>query len=92
MMNHSHTTQGPSIAPPRAAVTGTVDLDEGKAWSAEGRRHGVAIRCETGTVWITVEGDPEDHVLQAPAVFETHGRGRVAAQALQKSRITVQPN
>ncbi|HZZ84251.1 MAG TPA: DUF2917 domain-containing protein [Anaeromyxobacteraceae bacterium] len=76
----------------RAVTSGTVELAEGTAWSARGPRRGVAIRCERGTVWITVEGDPEDHVLAAPGVFETHGRGRVAAQALERARITVLPS
>ncbi len=92
MTNPSLISQGLSALHPHAAVTsGTVDLDEGTAWSARGP-NGVAIRCESGTVWITVEGDPEDHVLSAPGSFESHGRGRVAAQALRKARFTVASN
>jgi len=66
------------------------DLKAGRAWSAAGRR-GVAIACERGAVWITVEGDPEDHVVVAPGSFKSDGKGRVAALALEPARLAVSP-
>lgn len=85
LLNHAPAVHLPHSVPAR------LDLEAGAAWSATGPRRGVSIRCERGTVWVTVEGDPEDHVLAAPAVFETHRRGRVAAQALDRACIRVEP-
>ncbi len=66
-----------------------VELPPNTAWSLSPPRGGVEIRCERGAVWVTVEGDPEDHVLVAPAAFSSRSRGRVAAVALEPARIAV---
>lgn len=42
-----------------------------------------------GTVWLTRESDPEDHVLTAPAVFTSHRRGRLAVEALTRAIVEV---
>ncbi|MFL5271348.1 MAG: DUF2917 domain-containing protein [Anaeromyxobacteraceae bacterium] len=73
-------------APPRPAV---VDLAPGATWSLDAP-HGLALTCERGSVWITVEGDPEDHVLAAPAVFASPARGRFAVLALSPARLVVE--
>lgn len=67
-----------------------VDLPDNAAWSLVPRRGGIEIRCERGAVWVTVEGDPEDHILVAPAAFQVRSRRRVAALALQAARIAVE--
>ena len=65
-----------------------LDLPAGKAWSAQAPRGGVDIACERGALWITVEGDPEDHVVVAPAHFKA-AHGRVAALALEPARMAI---
>jgi Protein of unknown function (DUF2917) len=92
MTTHGLFHHGPSARHSHSASAGVLDLDAGKAWSVAGPREGVAIKCERGAVWVTVEGDPVDHVLVAPAVFESHHRGRVAALALEPARIAVESN
>ncbi len=79
--HHFHRAEGPSAE---------FDLAAGKAWSAPAP-HGVAVRCERGTVWVTVEGDPEDHIVVAPGTFATHAHGRVAALALEPAHLAVEP-
>jgi DUF2917 family protein len=71
---------------PRAEV---VDLEPGATWSTQAP-HGLAITCEDGSVWITVEGDPEDHMLAAPGVFASSVRGRYAVLALTRARLLVE--
>jgi hypothetical protein len=41
-------------------------------------------------VWITVEGDPEDHLVAAPAGFARPARGRFAVLALSPARLVVE--
>ena len=79
-----------SLSPARALLRRTVELADNQAWSAVASRKGLSIRCDTGSVSITVEGDFEDHVLAAPGRYTLDGRGRVAALALEPARITVE--
>ena len=45
--------------------------------------HGVDIECSSGTLWITVDHDPRDIVLEAGERFrgDTHRRAIVAARS-----------
>jgi hypothetical protein len=52
-------------------------------------REGSWIRVEAGTVVVTREGDPADHVLQAGAELRLPGRGLAVAWALEPSQIEV---
>jgi hypothetical protein len=71
--------------------TVNLDLPAGRAWSAPTPRGGIDIECATGALWITVQGDPEDHVLTAPGHFATSAPGRVAALALEPTHAAVHP-
>jgi len=55
-----------------------------------GQRGPVAIRVECGTVLVTREGDPVDHVLRAGDEVVLPPRGKVVAWALEPARATVQ--
>lgn len=68
-----------------------VELSESRAWSTEVAGAGVELRVLAGTVWVTQEKDPEDHVLEASGVFVTDRAGRLAIQSLTASRIEVEP-
>lgn len=79
---------------PLHEVLGTpiaLELNEGEAWSAEAPRHGLVVRCERGLVWVTVEGDGQDHILAAGEAFASSTRGRVAAMALSAATIAAAP-
>ncbi len=65
-----------------------LELPAGQAWSAVANRE-LYITCERGALWITVEGDPEDHVVLAPGHFTAKVHGRVAALALEPAHVAV---
>jgi hypothetical protein len=52
-------------------------------------REGSSVRVEVGSVIVTREGDPEDHVLQAGAELHLPGRGLSLAWALEPSRVEI---
>ena len=49
----------------------------------------VRIACVEGTVWITLDNDPRDIVLQSCGVFTTSEHRRALVYAMEPSRITV---
>jgi len=64
-------------------------LATSEAWSATVHGAGLEIHVLAGTVWVTQESDPQDHVLQAPATYVTHQHGRVAMQAFAAAEVQV---
>lgn len=68
-----------------------LDLPQSQTWSAEVGRAGIAVRVASGEVWITREGDPEDHVLAGPDTFESARRGKLVIFAFSPARLEVQP-
>jgi len=68
-----------------------IELAPSQTWSAEVNGTGVEVRIAAGEVWITRERDPEDHVLAAPATFESRSRGRLVVLALSAARLEVVP-
>ena len=48
---------------------------------------GVGITCRSGSVWITVDNDPTDYVLEAGESFITSDHGRALVYALGEARI-----
>ena len=51
---------------------------------------GVHILCRNGTVWITLDGDPRDIVLEASDSFSTPEHRRALIYAMKPSCIEVQ--
>jgi hypothetical protein len=49
----------------------------------------VALRCDEGCVWITLDDDPRDIVLEAGDSFETDQRRHAIVYALRPSMLTV---
>jgi hypothetical protein len=52
-------------------------------------RDGSSVRVMAGTVIVTREGDPEDHVVQAGSELRLPGRGVAVAWALEPSWVEV---
>lgn len=50
---------------------------------------GVRIGCIEGAVWLTLDGDPRDIVLEAGDAFTTPDHRRALIYALQPSRISL---
>ena len=49
----------------------------------------IEVTCAAGELWVTVEGDPEDHILHAGEAVSSGRRRLVAATALRPSRVRV---
>ena len=64
-------------------------LTEREVWTAPVGRRGLVVACEAGRVWVTMEGDPEDHVLEPGGRVHFTRPGLVAVQALCTSRVRV---
>jgi hypothetical protein len=54
-------------------------------------RRPVEVACISGELWVTVEGDPDDHVLQAGEALPVGRRRLIVMTALGKSRVRVVP-
>jgi len=55
----------------------------------EGKKHGPAVKCLEGAVWITQAGDPRDHILIAGDEFAVNRRGAVLVEAVRDARVRV---
>ena len=69
--------------------TMTLELREAEVWSIPVGRGGLSLRCRSGMMWVTQEGDPEDHIITFPGRFETRRPGKVAVVALEPTRFEV---
>src|SRR5437763_15472830 len=85
LVNHPSRTamevksQAPALAPSTGQV---VTLDDAL---------GVRIQARAGTVWVTEESDPNDHVVGPGEVLVVARQGRTVIQALQPSWIALHP-
>lgn len=52
---------------------------------------GQLIVCTEGTLWVTVDGTPEDHVLEPGDSFYATSDAPVIVAALSGARLTVHP-
>jgi hypothetical protein len=66
-----------------------LDLSQSQTWSADVGRTRIAVRVRSGEVWVTRQGDPEDHILGAAQSLESDGKGRVAILALTPARLEI---
>lgn len=74
----------------RAAAPATdVQLQRKALYRLRGKKHGPAVTCLEGTVWITQAGDPRDIVLAAGDEFAVNRRGSVLLQAMREARVRV---
>lgn len=64
-------------------------MPKGSVWRIAGHPGSVTVACVSGSVWITQEEDPEDHVLSPAERFTPDRDGQTLAMALEESRISV---
>jgi hypothetical protein len=50
---------------------------------------GIAIECEVGSVWVTLDGDQRDIVLERGERFVSPSHRRALVSALEPSRVAV---
>ncbi len=78
---------------PRPAVAPAVDalqqLPRG-ATLAIGQALGQEVFCLSGTLWITHDDDPRDHILEAGAGHRIDTEGRTLIHALADARFVVE--
>jgi hypothetical protein len=70
---------------------GGVTLARGALWSYRVRSSGLTLTCQEGGVWLTREGDAEDHVLSAGDTLRLDTPGLVVVQALSSVRFELSP-
>ena len=58
-------------------------------WSTRVGGAGIMVRCLTGMIWVTREGDWEDHILAAGASLASDRPGRLALMALEPAHVQV---
>jgi hypothetical protein len=67
----------------------TLELSQSQTWSAGVGRAGIRLVVRSGEVWITREGDSNDHVLTAAQGMESRRRGKLVVMALSPARVEV---
>lgn len=70
-----------------AEAPGTVSLRQGSLWSHSVRSCGHVLTCREGLMWLTREGDAEDHFLAAGDSLWLEHPGLVVVQALRPARF-----
>ncbi|ATB27380.1 EamA family transporter [Melittangium boletus] len=68
-----------------------LSLEQGGLWTHPLRLEGLRLSCRAGLVWLTREGDREDHVLKPGQALQVEGPGRVVVQALRPAHLCVSP-
>lgn len=66
-------------------------MHKGELLTLDINRDGVRIRCRSGKVWVTQEGDSRDYLLGSGQEVELQQRGRVAVTALEESQCIPEP-
>ncbi len=67
----------------------TMPMCRDETWAVRPGRRGLALRSQRGTLLVTQEGDPLDHVLEAGEEFTTTRRGLVVVWALSAGALAV---
>jgi hypothetical protein len=63
-------------------------LGEGELLSLRNGRR-MVVSCRAGTLWLTQQGDPADHLMAAGETFAINRRGLVVISALKDSELAV---
>ena len=62
-----------------------INLETEEAQKLDAVRPGTVIRCQDGILWITQDGDRDDHILKAGDTFTVTRKGNIVLQALNSS-------
>ena len=68
-----------------ARLLGSHLLLRGQVVSVAGGEEPLRVRCLTGELWISREGDTADHVLEEGQAWRSSGPGQVVVEALSPS-------
>jgi hypothetical protein len=68
-----------------------IELARGKLLRAVGDNRWRAILCLDGVIWITQDGDLNDHVISAGEMFLISQAGDVLIQGLADARLQITP-
>lgn len=49
----------------------------------------IQVRCDRGSLWVTLDGDPEDLVIEAGQCAVLMGRGLVLIEALEAATVVL---
>lgn len=72
-------------------LSNQIALRGDELWHSPRKSAGVMLHVVEGIIWITAEGDLEDHVLREGESFRSTGSSRVVAQSLcGRSRMVIQ--
>lgn len=80
-----------TFRPERNETEAALELRAGQLWVADGNNCWRAIMCREGVVWITQNGDLQDHLIKAGEMFLISRPGKVIVQACVNAQIEVTP-
>ncbi len=85
-MFNSSELEAPIIIPD---VRSEIELDGTELLKLDLEQPRASVLCTAGTLWLTQQGDPEDHLLEAGQLFTLSHRGTVLVQGVPcgKARI-----
>jgi hypothetical protein len=80
-----------AATPPPPSILDRLVLRTGEVWSGRGPAAPACVRVQSGTVWVTEEGDPEDHVLCEGEAYRARGDGLVVIEAVEDAVLILRP-
>ncbi|HET8563795.1 MAG TPA: DUF2917 domain-containing protein [Candidatus Binatia bacterium] len=75
---------------PKGPDAAGVSLPKGSLLRVEGIDKGAVVRCFSGALWVTQEGDVEDHFLDPGEKCVVNSKGLVIVQVLEDARIGIE--
>jgi len=89
--NHSPLVREFRLRPvPRVTRRFAVELDQGEAHVFEGVDASFAVRCSSGSVWITHDGDPKDVILIGGETYRAQREDPLHVFALSPSLLEIE--
>jgi hypothetical protein len=68
-----------------------IELDGPELLKLEFGQPGASVMCTSGTLWLTQQGDPHDHLLKAGGAYTLDQRGMVLVQGLPCGKALILP-
>jgi hypothetical protein len=70
-------------------IRSEIDLDGLELLKLEFGEPGTQVTCTTGTLWLTQQGDPHDHILKAGQSFSLDQPGIILVQGLPRGKVLI---